>query len=213
MRVGPDNKSEWKSLLRGPTFGTRHYFLHGRLWWNDPDPVYVRASMPLKHAQLICTWVALSSQLNLSSEWIPGLPAERLDILKRTMPPHHAVARPVDLFEHDLPRVWTVNAPGCDVVGLYNWESSDKKFDVPLEQLGFNADTEYVAFDYWSNKLVPSVRGRLQLTLPAESCVALAFRPLVRTLMNCASWVTPPKLRRLLSPPRTSARRMSPMSP
>lgn len=179
MRIGPDNKADWKPLLRGPTFGTRHYFLHGRLWWNDPDPVYVRASMPLQHAQLICTWVALSSQLNLSSEWIPGLPAERLDILKRTMPPHHAVTRPVDLFEHDLPRVWLVNAPGRNVVGLYNWESAEQKFDVPLEQLGLDARTEYVAFDYWGNKLVPAVKGRLRLTLPAESCVALAIRPRV----------------------------------
>jgi len=177
MRIGPDNKADWKSLLRGPTFGTRHYFLHGRVWWNDPDPVYVRDSMPLKHAQLICTWVALSSQLNLSSEWIPGLPAERLDILKRTMPPHHAVARPVDLFEHDLPRIWMVNGPDRNVVGLYNWESNDQKFDLPLERLGLSANTEYVAFDYWGNKFVPSVKGRLQLNLPAESCVALAIRP------------------------------------
>lgn len=177
MRIGPDNKADWKSLQRGPIFGTRHYFLNGRLWWNDPDPVYVRANVPLNHAQLICTWVALSGQLNLSSEWIPGLPAERLDILKRTMPPHHAVARPVDLFERDLPRLWMVNAPGRNVVGLYNWESAEQKFDVPLEQLGLDAMTEYVAFDYWSNKLMPAVKGRLQLALPAESCVALAIRP------------------------------------
>lgn len=177
MRIGPDNKADWKSLQRGPIFGTRHYFLHGRLWWNDPDPVYVRTNVPLNHAQLICTWVALSGQLNLSSEWIPGLPAERLDILKRTMPPHHAIARPVDLFERDLPRIWMVNASGRNVVGLYNWESAEQKFDVPLEQLGLDAMTEYVAFDYWGNKLLPAVKGRLQLTLPAESCIALAIRP------------------------------------
>jgi len=177
MRIGPDNKADWKSLLRGPTFGTRHYFLHGRVWWNDPDPVYVRDSIPLKHAQLICTWVALSGQLNLSSEWIPGLAAERLDILKRTMPPHHAIARPVDLFEHDLPRIWMVSAPGRNVIGLYNWESNDQKLDVPLEQLGLDAKTEYVAFDYWDNKLVSAVKGRLQLTMAPESCIALAIRP------------------------------------
>jgi hypothetical protein len=176
MRVGPDNKAEWKSLLRGPIFGTRHYFLHGRLWWNDPDPVYVRDSMPLKHAQLICSWVALSSQLNLSSEWIPGLSSERLDILQRTMPPHQAVARPVDLFDHDLPRVWLVNGPGRDVVGLYNWESEESRFDVPLEKLGLNSQTEYVAFDYWGNKFLPAIKGRLQLTLPPESSVVLAVR-------------------------------------
>jgi hypothetical protein len=177
MRVGPDNKAEWKSLLRGPTFGTRHYFLHGRLWWNDPDPVYVRDSIPLKHAQLICSWVALSGQLNLSSEWIPGLSPERLSILKRTMPSHQAVARPVDLFDEDLPRVWTVSDGTRNVVGLFNWESEEKKFDVPLERLGLNADQDYVAFDYWGDKLISSVKNRLRVALPLESCVALAIRP------------------------------------
>jgi hypothetical protein len=149
------------------------------VWWNDPDPVYVRESMPLKHAQLICSWVALSGQLNLSSEWIPGLPAERLDILKRTMPSHQAVARPVDLFEHDLPRVWTVSAPDRTVVGLFNWESAEQSFDVPVERLGLDAKAELVAYDYWGNRFLPSIQGRIRLSVPGESCVVLAVRPRV----------------------------------
>jgi Alpha galactosidase C-terminal beta sandwich domain len=177
MRVGPDNKADWKSLLRGPTFGTRHYFLHRRVWFNDPDPVYVRESIPLNHAQLICSWVALSGQLNLSSEWLPGLPPERLNILKRTMPTHNAVARPVDLFENDLPRIWTVSAPDRDVIGLFNWDGAEQRFDVPLERLGLNATAEYAAFDFWGDQLLPSVKGRLQLTVPGQSCVVLAVRP------------------------------------
>lgn len=180
MRVGPDNKADWKSLLRGPTFGTRHYFLHGRIWRNDPDPVYVRDSIPLKHAQLICSWVALSGQLNLSSEWIPGLPVERLEVLKRTMPSHHAVARPVDLFDHDLPGLWTVHASDRDVVGLFNWENAEQQFDVSLEKLGFSKNAEYVAYDYWADRFIPFVKDRLRYTVPAESCAVLAIRPRAR---------------------------------
>jgi hypothetical protein len=210
MRVGPDNGADWSRLTRGTIFGSRHYFMHNRIWHNDPDPVYVRDSMPLKHAQLICSWVALSGQLNLSSEWLPGLPAERLDILKRTMPQHQAIARPVDLFENDPPRVWTVSeergvyaaspsksrlpqdqsgvsvypalkrpegrAPRREVIGLYNWQSAEQSFDIPLEQLGLDGQNEYVAFDYWANEFIPSVRARLQLTVPGESCVVLAMR-------------------------------------
>ncbi len=178
MRVGPDNSAEWKSLLRGPTFGTRHYFLHRRIWYNDPDPVYVRESMPVNQAQLICSWVALSGQLNLSSEWIPGLPPDRLDILKRTMPSHQAVARPVDLFENDLPEIWTVTAPGRTVVGLFNWDDAERQFNIPLEQLGLNTKVEYAAFDYWGNSFIPSVSGKLGATVPARSCVVFAMRPM-----------------------------------
>jgi hypothetical protein len=181
MRIGPDNGAAWKSLTRGPVFGSRHYFLHGRVWHNDPDPVYVRASMPLNHAQLVCSWVALSGQLNLSSEWLPGLPPERLDILKRTMPGHGLLPRPVDLFENDPPRLWlltdTRRAPRRDVIGVFNWESTERTFDCPLDRLGLDASAEYDAFDYWQNALVPTVKGRLQITVPAESCRILAVRP------------------------------------
>ena len=205
MRIGPDNGANWRSLTRGAIFGSRHYFLHGRIWYNDPDPVYVRASMPLNHAQLICSWVTLSGQLNLSSEWFPDLPPERLDILKRTMPSHGLLPRPADLFENDPPRLWLLTdaparelpatrnhrkpseisgsrrpegrAPRRDIIGVFNWESQEQNFDYPLDKLGLDANTEYVAFDYWQNALVSPIKGRLQISVPAESCRVIAVRP------------------------------------
>jgi hypothetical protein len=181
MRIGPDNNSDWSHLLRGPTFGSRQYFLHGRVWYNDPDPLYVRPKVPLNHAQMICSWVALSGQMNFSSEWLPGLPPERLDLLKRTMPNHGLLPRPVDLFERPIPSLWlltdTRRSPRRDVIGIFNWESSEQHFDYPLDRLGLDATKEYVAFDYWKNALMPSLKGRLQITVPAESCCILAVRP------------------------------------
>ncbi len=181
MRVGPDNKSDWKNLLRGPTFGSRHYFLNGRVWYNDPDPLYVRESVPLNHAQLICSWVTISGALNTSSEWYPGLSPERLDLLKRTMPSHGLPARPVDLFEDDLPSVWLLtddrHPVRRDVIGLFNWEQHEKQFNDSLDKLGLNGKTDYVAFDYWKNALVPVIKGKLQTTVPGQSCCVLAVRP------------------------------------
>ena len=103
MRIGPDNGANWSALLRGPEFGAWQYFLNRRVWYNDPDPLYVRPSLPLAQAQTICSWVTLSSAMNSSSENYAELPPERLDLLKRTMPSHHATARPVDLFETAFP--------------------------------------------------------------------------------------------------------------
>ncbi|HEY2082802.1 MAG TPA: hypothetical protein VGI88_08450, partial [Verrucomicrobiae bacterium] len=181
MRVGPDNKSDWKNLLRGPAFGSRHYFLNGRVWYNDPDPLYVRESVPLNHAQLICSWVTISGALNTSSEWYPGLSPERLDLLKRTMPSHGLPARPVDLFENDLPGIWLLtddrHAVRRDVIGLFNWDHNEKEFDYPLDKMGLNGKTEYVAFDYWKNSLVPLIKDKLQISVPGESCCVLAVRP------------------------------------
>ena len=35
-RKSPEN--ECGSIITGPVRGTRLYFMHGRVWWNDPDP-------------------------------------------------------------------------------------------------------------------------------------------------------------------------------
>ena len=183
MRIGPDNGPAWKSLLRGPTFDSRHYFLHGRVWYNDPDPVYARTDLPLHHARLIASWVAVSGQLNLSSEWLPGLPPERLEILKRTMPAHGRLARPLDLFENDPPRVWVLadtNPPAAAhrlVLGLFNWTDAELPLDLPSDRLGLDAALEHAVFDYWLDAPLPSFTGRLTLRVPAQSCRVLALRP------------------------------------
>ncbi|HEY3319647.1 MAG TPA: NPCBM/NEW2 domain-containing protein [Planctomycetota bacterium] len=192
MRVGPDNSSDWGGLTRGPLFASRNYHLNGRIWYNDPDPVYVRTSTTLPHAQLICSWVTISGNLNLSSEHMSTLPAERLDILKRTMPSHGLFPRPVDLFENEPARVWLLTdergtagqashgaRPRRDVIALYNWESKALTVELPLARMGMNAETQYVAFDFWANTVLPPFKGTLRSSLPKESCQILAVRPLL----------------------------------
>jgi hypothetical protein len=185
MRVGPDNGAEWNRLTRGPVFGSRHYFLHDRIWHNDPDPVYVRDSIPLKHAQLITSWVAISGQLNLSSEWLPGLPAARLDILKRTMPSHGLKPRPADLFENDPPSWWlltdTRKEVRRDVVAIFNWSDKDEQMTYPLDRLGLDAKTTYTAFDYWQNAPLAPIQGAVKLPVPAQTCRIIAVRPATKT--------------------------------
>ena len=198
MRIGPDNGPAWASLLRGPTYGSRNYHLNGRIWWNDPDPVYVRASVPTSYARLICSWATVTGQLTVSSDEFAKLPPDRLDLLKRTMPPHGLPARPVDLFDRPLPRAWVVSdrrgPVRRDVVGLFNWDPAPARIDEPLARLGLDSSREYAAFDYWTNALLPPVNGRLQMSLAApvsgegkeakptdaqNACAVLAVRELL----------------------------------
>ena len=98
MRIGPDNgqgwddyqqeiaKNECGSIITGPIRGTRLYFLNGRVWWNDPDPSYVRNSIPLKHARLITSWVAMSGAVQ-SEQRLDSRPAGRAPGHHQT---HHA---------------------------------------------------------------------------------------------------------------------------
>lgn len=184
MRIGPDNKRTWQAMLRGPDYGSRTYFLHRRVWYNDPDPIYVRQQdVPLEQARTLCSWVTIAGQLNASSTDFTKLTPERLDILKRTMPSHNLTPRPVDLFEEQIPRIWllTDDSSGVrrDIVAMYNWD--DKKaaeISSPLEKLGLEAGRQYVGYDFWANTFVKPFGGKLHASLPKSACRIMSLRPL-----------------------------------
>jgi hypothetical protein len=178
MRVGPDTGAGHI----GAPHGSRNYFLHGRVWQNDPDCVSVRAATPLDQARLNASFTAVSGQLFYNSDWMPDLPAERLDILKRTLPAHGLLPRPADLFENEPARIWlltdTRRTPRRDVVACYNWDQAKATtVTCSLDRIGLPAATEFVGFDFWANRFVPSFREQLSIALPAASCRILAVRP------------------------------------
>ena len=177
MRIGPDNGASWGSLLRGPEYGAWQYFLHRRVWYNDPDPLYVRASLLSAHARVIVSWVTLAGQMNSSSEEYATLPPDRLDMLKRAMPSHRATARPVDLFASRIPSVWHVTDGHRNVIGLFNWGDAPAAPDCPLASIGLDSDAPHIAFDFWANGLTVPFRGNARQTLPPQSCAVLAIRP------------------------------------
>ena len=181
MRIGPDNGTKWDELIVGPVRGTRLYFLNGRTWWNDPDPSYVRADLPLNEGRFLTSWVALSDSFNLNSDWIPDLPVERLDVMKRTMPYHGATARPVDYFDNDMPRIWHVSdtrqAVRRDVLGFFNWDGKDAVITTSAAKAGLDAAAStWHGFDFWANEPVADFKGELALTVPGRSCRVIAVR-------------------------------------
>jgi hypothetical protein len=192
MRVGPDNGFEWQDyrnetmhfegggIITGPIRANRLYFLHGRVWWNDPDPAYVRPAVKLNHAQLLASWVAIAGAFNLNSDWLPGLPPERLDILKRCLPSHHCQARPVDYFDSVMPSIWlltdTSQPVRRDVLGLYNWESKTSSIGYDAAKAGLDGTKTYHAFDFWSKQPLPDFKGEFKFDVPAESCRVIAVR-------------------------------------
>jgi hypothetical protein len=184
MRVGSDIGARWSGILSGATMGTRMYFLHNRTWHNDPDCLMLREPLTLDQARCWGSWIGISGQLNIASEWLPGLPDDRLDIIKRSMPNHGLCARPIDLFESTLAKVWHLTSgkglQRKDVIGLFNWD--DKKSEtvrVELNNLDLPDDSgTYVGFDYWENKFVPPFSGVLEAQLRPSSCRVISIRPL-----------------------------------
>lgn len=186
MRIGPDNGSagrgDWNAVKKGAWHGSNLYFLNGRVWHNDPDPVYVRPDNPLPYARLMCSWVAVSGSMLTASYQFADLPPERLDLLKRTMPSHGLLGRPADLFESDQANIWlltdTRRPVRRDVIGLFNWdEKQSLTIDRDLEWIGLEPADRYVAYDFWERRFLDPIEGKLRQELPGGSCRVLAVRP------------------------------------
>ena len=192
MRIGPDFNHDGESIRTGAIRASRLYFLNGRVWWNDPDPCPIRekgnattdgASKgigSLTRARLLPSFVAVSGQFFLSSDWLPNLPEERLEIMKRTMASHTGVARPVDAFSKSLPSIWIASdsKTGTDrnVIGLYNWELTPQTIQSDLVWAGLKANTSYYGFDFWNNLPINNVETLISEDLMAESCKVIAVR-------------------------------------
>ena len=184
MRMGPDNDGSWSGWRGSCDFGSRNYHLNGRIWWSDPDPMYVRASIPLDSARCIASWNSISGQMISLSDWLPGLPADRIDIIRRTIPSHGVTARPIDLLTTWPPRQWQVtdqrrDHQRRDVVGLFNWSYKAEDSTVALADLGLPPAEECIAFDFWNRIFLRPFTGALTVNVPGAACRVLAVRPLL----------------------------------
>ena len=186
MRVGSDIGARWGGILKGASMGTRLYFLHNRVWHNDPDCLMLRDPLTLDQARAWGSWIAISGQLNIASEWLPGLPADKLDVVKRSMPNHGLCGKPVDLFSNALAQVWYLRSGAGeqrkDVIGLFNWD--DKKSDsvsVELNKLDLpgGGNGTYVGFDYWEDRFVVPFSGELKTELRPSSCKVISIREIL----------------------------------
>ena len=178
MRVGPDTGAG----RIGAPHASRLWFLNGRVWWNDPDCVSVRTSTPLEQARLNASFTAIAGDLFYNSDWMPDLPPERLDILRRCIPAHHLVSRPVDVLESSVARIWhlaDIRQPRRrDVVALYNWDKHPSHICETARRIGLPPAKQYVAFDFWANQFLMPFAEKVEADLPAGgSCRILAIQP------------------------------------
>jgi len=181
MRVGPDNTSKWANIQHGTLAGSHLYFLNGRIWWNDPDPIYARLSVPMNEFLCYGSWVTLLSAHHTTSDWMPEYTQERIDALRCMMPSHQfKTVRPVDMFENDPARIWILSYSVGDqvhyVLGLFNWGSGHWTANVDPAAAGLDPDAVYDAFDFWGNKPISGLRD-WSFELPGRSCLVLALKP------------------------------------
>jgi hypothetical protein len=189
MRIGPDYSHE-DGIKTGPIRASRLYFLNGRVWWNDPDPAVIREAGiaggdpsskgvgDIERSRMLPTFAAVSGQFYLSSDWIPDLPAERLEIMKRTMASHTGIARPVDAFDQFLPSIWLASDKKSgierNILGIFNWDTTATTISCSLQKAGLKSNA-YYGYDFWADRPIDNI-SQIAEKMPKESCRVIALR-------------------------------------
>jgi len=178
MRIGPDNGPWIYRYMNGVAPGTSRYFFNGRLWYNDPDPVYLRTERSIGQARLFASWTSIGGMLYNFSDWLPDLPPERLDILRRTLAPHRVKdVRPVDYFENECANTWRLAKGDTLVYAFCNWSTKNVlRIDYAAAYADLDPERTYVGFDFWENEFVPPFSGRLQAEVKPVDCRVRAIR-------------------------------------
>jgi alpha-galactosidase len=196
MRIGPDVDPNWHPIWRHDLSSvstqnalrnaiTRAPF-HGRLWANDPDCLLVRSrghdmDLVLNEVRTLAALVALSGGLTLNSDDLCAVEPGRLKYLRQTLPPTGISARPLDLFEKEMPRLFLlpVERDWGDwwVGGVVNWGDHTTETTVRLDDLGLPSG-RYHVFHYWRRRYLGVVDDAVTIHRhqPHETAVLL-FKP------------------------------------
>ena len=105
--------------------------------------------------------------------------------MQQCLPPGNPAARPLDLFERELPSLWHMHceneAGPWEAVGVFNFEDQPQERTVELSSLGLPADTEVTVFEFWEEKFLGMWKDRVALTLaPRTARILLIHRRPVR---------------------------------
>lgn len=162
-----------------PAMAKRYYF-HRRTWINDADHLGVALLTPAE-AVAAASMVALSGGTMISGDRLTELDDTRLDIVRKVFPAFGEAARPIDLFEREKPEIFAlpVKMPFEEwtVVGLFNYEQGGVvEKSVSLASLGLDPGRQWLAFDFWQQRLLGSVGEQLRTPVPAASVALVALR-------------------------------------
>ena len=150
-------------------------------------------------ARTLVTYVALTGVAYPLASVMPELPAERVKLLKATMPTMPIL--PVDLYSrgtdmhwdtfkheqadfyiHNFPEILDLKVEGSagtyDVAAFTNWRSEKATREIDLvAKLGLDAGARYIAMDFWNQKLVPVAQNHFLIEIePGDTRVLLIHR-------------------------------------
>ncbi len=193
-RVTTDIHTFWGHVKHNARQLSARLWQNGRLWRIDPDfaiircadtsgdpfpnPIYQRRPLvagqghwmagPEASYPELCAWltqVTLSGGNLFLSDSIARLNDTGITTLAKLFPPRSRAARPLDLFQSEIPRFWLSQGETGAYLGVFNWEDEAAPIVVPP---GLDVPPEGV--DLWSGQPVTVAESTL---MPPRSAYLL----------------------------------------
>ncbi len=188
-RIGPDVAPFWYpaepprekgrselslvSTMNGIRNIMGRFWMHGRLWLNDPDCMLARDSetaLTLDEVRSLATVIALSGGMILDSDNLMRLSPQRRALLSMMLPPYGQSAIPLDLFESSVPSLFRLDCGTHQLQAVFNWADSPAEVRAPLP------DEPTHTFDVWEDTYLGALSGAASFSIPAHGCKLLALR-------------------------------------
>lgn len=189
-RIGPDVAPFWYpaepprekgrnelslvSTINGIRNIMGRFWMHDRLWLNDPDCMLARdaeTALTLDEVRSLAAVISLSGGMLLDSDNLMRLPPERRALLSMMLPPYGRSAVPLDLFECDPPSLFNLDCGSHQLLGVFNWADTANEVEAPLPPGPAHV------FDVWEETYLGIQQGGMRFLIPAHSCKLLALRP------------------------------------
>lgn len=183
MRVSQDVDFSWRSWLKF-LVGERYvmgagnsmhntmtrYFMHRNFFLNDPDCLLVRedkSKLTEEEVKSLTAVIGLSGGMVLSSDNLTTLSKIRANYLSLLLPPYGSSATPVDLFEREVPQIFSLKVEKSFstwyVVGVFNWEEKEEDIEVDFSLLGLPKGKSYHLFEFWQEEYQGVFKERVKL--------------------------------------------------
>jgi len=157
------------------------YFLHRRLWNNDPDCLLVRQSntqLNEEEVRSLTTVLALSGGALFLSDDLPSLSEKRKRLFQIVLPVSSQSAIPVDIFEQRVPQVFASKRGKQLLVGVINWEDKPVDFELSLEKIGLDKRKTFHVFEFWEESYLGCFQESIQLCrIPPHGTKLLSLQP------------------------------------
>lgn len=188
----------WKPVLKVANGIQRSMHISNIAWFNDPDVLCVRSSLPKNMAIALSSMYGLTGQLLFLGDTLYDLPEDRVRMLTRLMPvenifPGQIPAADPDSAAKDSAAPWAsgpkniwilhITRPyeSWHVAGLFNWDNTqDKNIVVSAKHAGLDPAKDYLVYDYWNDQFLGRFSGERSFTVPKQSCMVIAIREDVR---------------------------------